>query len=84
MAWDLGCLHASAPPFGHRDPRLLAKVRAAYGDGPDQSAIDVFIAARRFQVATWAVLLAQGQQDRRQAAHYLDWLRAAAREALDA
>ncbi len=47
VAWDIGCLHASAPPFRHRDPRLIAQVRDAYGDGLDSSGLDVLVAARR-------------------------------------
>ncbi len=27
LAWDLACLHASAPPFGHRHANLIAAVR---------------------------------------------------------
>ncbi len=56
---------------------------AAYGGGPDPSVLDVFVAARRFQAATWAVLLGHAQDDQRQAECYLGWLRSAARQTLD-
>ena len=78
VAWDLACLHASAPPFGHRDPRLIAAVQAAYGAPPEPSALQTLIEARRFQAATWGVLLGgDGRGGTRE--RYLTWLRDTAR-----
>lgn len=81
VAWDLGCLHASAPPFGHRDPGLIAAVRAAYDDEHDDATIEAFVAARRFQAATWAVVLGLQREDRQLAETYLRWLGESARQA---
>jgi thiamine kinase-like enzyme len=81
ILWDLGCLHASAPPFGHRDPRLIAAVHAAYGGDHDRSSLEVFVEARRFQVATWGLLLGITRRDSEQTRQYLTWLRASATRA---
>ncbi|WP_081425547.1 phosphotransferase enzyme family protein [Conexibacter woesei] len=65
-AWDLGCLHASAPPFGHRDPALIAATQRGYGIGdPDLRVLDAYVAARRFQATVWGVEIARTHPDRR-------------------
>lgn len=58
VAWDLACLHASAPPFGTRDPEAIAAAADAYGDAPGADALDTLVAARRYQAMVWTAVFA--------------------------
>jgi aminoglycoside phosphotransferase (APT) family kinase protein len=75
VGWDIGCLCASAPPFGRRDPSLIAAARQGYGDGIDAEVLDAFIAARRFQAAVWGVVIAQALPDDGHLEERLGWFR---------
>ncbi|WP_210491285.1 phosphotransferase [Patulibacter sp. SYSU D01012] len=74
-AWDLGCLHASARPFGRRDPALVAAAAAGYGDDVPAEALAAVVDARRVQAALWGVLLGAASGDAARAAARLTWLR---------
>jgi len=64
-AWDLACLEAGLPPFGDRDPALVAAARAGYGEpASEQGALAAMVAARRYQVTVWGVALALQAGDR--------------------
>jgi Phosphotransferase enzyme family len=85
IAWDLGCLHASAPPFGRQEPQRITAAQRGYGGESDPRVLETFIDARRFQVAVWSLVLGlateEGGQDRVHTR--LAWLRARASHAAD-
>lgn len=74
-AWDLGCLHASAPPFGRGDPGHIAATGDGYADGPPADVLAAFVEARRFQVAVWSLVTGVTAPGARPRAHdRLAWL----------
>jgi Phosphotransferase enzyme family len=58
VAWDLGCLHASARAFGH-DPAPVTVAQAGYGAAPEPAVLDLFVEARRLQVTVWSLVIAE-------------------------
>lgn len=75
VAWDLGCLHASARAFG-RDPEPVAEAQAGYGPRPDDEVLDAFVEARRFQGTVWAMVFARTHAESvERAAARLAWYR---------
>jgi Ser/Thr protein kinase RdoA (MazF antagonist) len=76
VAWDLGCLHASAKAFGS-DPALGEAAQAGYGSPPADAVLDVFVDARRFQGTVWSMVFAlRHLESRGPAAERLAWYRA--------
>jgi hypothetical protein len=57
VAWDLGCLHASARAFG-ADAAATAAAQEGYGPGLDAATLDAMVQARRFQGTVWTLLVA--------------------------
>ena len=75
VAWDLGCLHASARAFGH-DPAAVAAAQEGYGPGVDDATLDACVEARRFQGTVWSLLIARRREAARErAAGFLAWYR---------
>lgn len=74
-AWDLACLEAAAPPFGQRDPTLIASARAGYGTTLPGGILDAFVAARRFQASVWGVAIGLASGDTDAVQSRLDWFR---------
>ena len=75
VAWDLGCLHASARAFGH-DPVAVAAAQEGYGPGVDDATLDACVEARRFQGTVWSLLIARRHEAARErAAGFLAWYR---------
>ena len=62
-AWDLGCLVATARLFG-RDPEPVEAALAGYGAPSDDEALDVFVAARRYQGMAVSLVMAREQPTR--------------------
>jgi aminoglycoside phosphotransferase (APT) family kinase protein len=56
VAWDLGCLHASARVFGG-DPAAVAAAQRGYGAAPAPEVLDLLVEARAFQGTVWTVLI---------------------------
>ncbi len=56
-AWDLGCMLAHARAFGRNAEPVLAAL-AGYGPAFDEATLDVFVAARRFQITVWFAVMA--------------------------
>lgn len=75
VAWDIACLCASAPPFGQRDPRLIAAARGGYDDGLAPEVLDAFVEARRFQAAVWGIVIALALPDEPRLEERLGWFR---------
>jgi hypothetical protein len=75
LAWDLACLEAAAPPFGSRDPALIAAALAGYGSTLTRETLDVFVAARRIQASLWGVAIALANGDLDSVNSRLDWFR---------
>jgi hypothetical protein len=76
VAWDLGCLHASAKAFGS-DPAPGEAAQAGYGSPPADDVLDVFVDARRFQGTVWTMVFALRHLELRgPAAERLAWYRA--------
>jgi Ser/Thr protein kinase RdoA (MazF antagonist) len=75
LAWDLACLEAAAPPFGSRDPALIAAAVAGYGSTLPRETLAAFVAARRIQASVWGVVIALANGDLDSVNNRLDWFR---------
>ena len=76
VEWDLACVQATGPPFGERDPELIAAAVRGYGDGIDADALSTLIDARRHQVTVWGIAVAATRPDRdERIARHLGWYR---------
>lgn len=62
-AWDLGCLHAADRVFG-RDPAPVAAAAGGYGAAGDDTELEPFLDARRFQGVVVRVVMARAQPER--------------------
>jgi hypothetical protein len=56
--WDLACLYAFLPPFGDADPARVGQAYRGYGEPLHVDLLRPLVAARRFQVVVWSVVLA--------------------------
>jgi hypothetical protein len=76
-AWDLSCLHASAPPFGRHHTEQIAAAHRGYDDNGGPRVLEAFVEARRFQVAVWSLVLGLAAEEggQRRVHHRLAWLR---------
>lgn len=73
VAWDLGCLHASARAFG-RDQAPVAAAQAGCGCRPDDEVLDAIVEARRFQGTVWTMVFARRHPEAAErAAERLAW-----------
>ncbi len=63
VAWDIACLQAAAPPFGTRDPTLVAEALRGYGADVDPEAVRVLVDARRYQATVWGIAIAVTHPD---------------------
>jgi Ser/Thr protein kinase RdoA (MazF antagonist) len=61
-AWDLGCMLAHARAFG-RDAEPVRGALSGYGPAFDDDTLDVFVAARRFQITIWFAMMAGPQPE---------------------
>jgi len=61
-AWDVGCMLAHARAFG-RDAEPVLAALSGYGPAFDDATLDVFVAARRFQITIWFAVMAGLQPD---------------------
>jgi aminoglycoside phosphotransferase (APT) family kinase protein len=78
VAWDLGCLHASAKAFGS-EPAPVEAAQAGYGSPLADEVLDAFVDARRFQGTVWTLVFAQRHPEAREwATARLAWYRARA------
>ena len=76
VAWDLGCLHASAKAFGSR-PAPVEAAQAGYGSPLADEVLDAFVCARRFQGTVWTMVFALRHPEAREwGAARLAWYRA--------
>jgi aminoglycoside phosphotransferase (APT) family kinase protein len=80
VAWDLGCLHASARVFG-RDADAVAAAQRGYGAAPAPEILDLLVEARAFQGSVWTVVISGHRPGgRERIAERLAWLRERERE----
>lgn len=74
--WDLACLYAFLPPFGDADPARVGQAYRGYGEPLHVDLLRPLVAARRFQIVVWSVVLAGADPARiARSRRWLDGLR---------
>lgn len=74
--WDVACTHAFLPPFGDADPARVGQAYRGYGEPLHVDLLRPLVAARRFQVVVWSVVLAADDPARlARSRRWLDGLR---------